>query len=166
MGTLETNLENLEMLLVQEFRVFQHLHDLSRRERLALVQQDTVLLQELIETKQQVLDRLRAIYASRQEVLTALHAGQEREQPAGVSSILDQLFASQDFNPIAAQAASRLDALLNGISTLNEHIFELSQANQAAADAELRDMESLRDYLREQSRFQRSLGQPVHIFGP
>lgn len=164
MESLEANLEILEKILVQEFRASQQLHDLSRRERIALVRRDAALLQELIDARQQVLERLRDIYARRQQVLEALVSLNEREGPAGMLSILDPQAAYPDSMRTANPTAARLGALWSGIGTLNERIFELSQANQSIAGAELRDMESLRDFLRKQFRFQRPPGRPVpHI---
>jgi flagellar biosynthesis/type III secretory pathway chaperone len=122
-------LNNLEDLLVREFRACQTLLTLTKDERQALAKNDVRALSALVEQKEAWLDELAQIEDQRRMVVQEI----ARQFPmiSPTPSVADLASA------LEPEVGGRMDRLRDGIGVLSGEIRELSSGNRALAASAL-----------------------------
>ena len=136
-------LNNLEDLLVKEFRSLQSLIALSQKERLLLSKGEADSLMVLVEEKETLLDQMSLLEESRRSMIS--EAARELDRPAAApsgNSTLEELTLALE--PIIAD---RLKRLSQGILALVEQTKELNEGNMALAGANLDWVKSAQAFL-------------------
>jgi flagellar biosynthesis/type III secretory pathway chaperone len=122
-------LNNLEDLLVREFRACQTLLTLTKDERQALARNDVWALSTLVEQKEAWLDELAQIEDQRRMVVQELARQIPLKSPT--PSVADLAAA------LEPEVGGRMDRLRDGIGALSGEIRELSSGNRALAASAL-----------------------------
>ncbi len=125
MTDLYTLVNNLEDLLVQEFRTCQTIHQLTKEERSAISKNDLNSLSSIVEQKEVMLDELGQIEDRRRMIVQNL--GQE----IGISTPSPSI--AEISQKLAADIGSRINRLREGISALADEIKIMSNGNRALA---------------------------------
>lgn len=136
---LQGSYEPIEEMLVQQFKLCQTLHSLTKDERIALTKQDIASLAALAEQKEALLDRMSQVEERRrvsvQEV--AYKAGLRLETPTIVDVI-----------PILPpQQAGRVANLREGILALSQEIRDLTGGNHSLIMLGLERIDALQTFL-------------------
>ena len=136
---LEVKLQDLEGILVKQFRMLQKLAEITKDERQSLVKDETDTILLNVEAKEAVLDQLSLIEDSRRmimrEIVIMLNL---HTDSISVNDLLPNL------NPSAAIPIRRLS---EGISSLVVQARDLTYGNQALANSRLDWLRSLQSFL-------------------
>jgi len=132
-------INDLEELLVQEFRACQTLLDLTRNERQALARNDVDTLTSLVEQKESKLDELAQIEDRRR---VAIQTIAQRLSLPSPNPAVSELAAFLD-----PESGRRIERLRDGISTLSGEIRELSSGNRALAASALERTDAVQSLL-------------------
>lgn len=132
-------LETLRGLLVNEFRAYQSLVELTKSERTALTAADIDTLSMLVEQKETLLDEIQRLEQKRIDCIDLW--AQEVQWTAAAPSILDILSC------ISRPVAARLQRIRAGILTLASELKELTRGNRALALAGLERVDMVRTFL-------------------
>ncbi len=137
--TAQGSYEPLEETLVQQFRLCQSLHNITRDERLALTKNDVSALARLAEQKETLLDRLSQVEERRRVTVqdVAHKAGLNLETP----TIIDII------RILPPQQASRVANLREGILAISQEIRDLTGGNTALIKLGLERIDALQSFL-------------------
>lgn len=129
----------LEDLLVQEFRICQSLHQLTKDERQALSKNDLNSLEVILEQKEVVLDELGQIEDRRRMITQNLgdQVGLKHTDPT-ITAICQKL---------NNEAGQRIRRLKEGISALAEEVKIMTSGNHALAMMALERVDALQTIL-------------------
>jgi flagellar biosynthesis/type III secretory pathway chaperone len=136
---MESKLEQLEQILVKQFRMLQKLADVTKDERASLLSGAVDQIVAFVEKKEAILDQLSLIEDSRRMVVQelALHYQLQTEN-LSIANLL----------PLVGQAqAIPLKRLSEGINSLVLHVRDLTYGNQALATYKIDWMHSLQAFL-------------------
>lgn len=123
-----TRLSYLESLFVREFRTSQRLYELTRQERLALYQDDSLRLFTLIGQKERLLDELTGLENAKFSMVKEMGiAGNGETKTLHVLKLIDLL------KTIDAESARRLLRLQEGVLMVMNQVRELTRGNQVLA---------------------------------
>lgn len=139
MNDILTLTNALEDLLVQEFRICQSLHQLTKEERQALSKNDLNSLEVILEQKEVVLDELGQIEDRRRMITQNLgdQVGLKHTDPT-ITAICQKL---------NNEMGQRIKRLKEGISALAEEIKILTSGNHALAMMALERVDALQTIL-------------------
>jgi hypothetical protein len=143
-------LEQIERALAGEFRLYQKLLDVTRRERKALTGGGLLPLSDVIAEKERLIDELHELELAREDAVRA-YASSGGDLPADT---LSDVIAAVD-----AATADRFNRLRDGILSIASQLRELGNGNRALAGVALDRLEATRNYLI-------SLTAPVPAYGP
>jgi len=126
--SLSEDLQSLELLLVQEFRMLQELIETSVKEGQALLKNGDLLMR-LVEDKEVLLDELSLLENTRRQVVQALMIALGiQAETSSVSDLLPSL---------SPEIALRLKRLSEGLSSLVLKARDINHNNQAVAAIKL-----------------------------
>jgi flagellar biosynthesis/type III secretory pathway chaperone len=133
-----SNREELEQVLVRQFRLLQEMFALSKKERDSLLNQPDFIL-KIVEDKEALLDRMSVMEDHCRKIVQELSLALEVHSEA--TSIQDLLphFKTED--------TSRIRNLSEGISSLASQVRELNRANQALALSRLEWLKATQAFL-------------------
>jgi hypothetical protein len=125
---LSKNVQDLELLLVKEFRLLQDLVETSRKEQQALLKNSDTIM-SLVEDKEVQLDELGMVENTRRQVVQSLMVDLGiRSETSSVEELLPHLDPA---------TAGRIKRLFEGLNTLVLEARELNHNNQAVAAIKL-----------------------------
>lgn len=137
--SVEVKLHDLERVLVKQFRMLQHLVDITKGERAGLLNDGVDLILSNVEKKEAVLDQLSLIEDHRrmlvQDIAVSLNV---RSESISVEGLLPY------FSP---EIAAPIHRLAEGISTLVIQVRDLTYGNQALASSKLDWLRSFQSFL-------------------
>jgi len=136
---LESKLQQLEQILVKQFRTLQKLADVTKNERANLLNDGADQIVLFVEEKESILDQLSLIEDSRRMLVQelALHF-QLQTDDLSIAELL----------PLVGQAqAIPLRRLSEGINSLVLHVRDLTYGNQALATYKIEWLHSLQAFL-------------------
>lgn len=131
--------EPLEEMLVQQFKLCQSLHSLTRDERIALTKQDIPGLANLAEQKEALLDRMSQVEERRRVTV------QEVAVQAGLR--LDAATIADVIPVLPPQQAGRVANLREGIIAISQEIRDLTGGNHALIMLGLERIDALQTFL-------------------
>ena len=136
---LHGSYEPIEEMLVQQFKLCQTLHSLTRDERIALTKQDITTLASLAEQKESLLDRMNQVEERRRVTVqeVAFKAGLHLESPT-IADVIPVL---------PPQQAGRVANLRDGILALSQEIRDLTGGNHALIMLGLERIDALQTFL-------------------
>ncbi len=143
-------LEQIERALAGEFRLYQKLLDVTRRERKALTGGGLLPLSDVIAEKERLIDELHGLELAREDAVRAYASSAGNLQADTLSDVI----AAVD-----AATADRFNRLRDGILSIASQLRELGSGNRALAGVALERLEATRSYLI-------SLTAPVPAYGP
>jgi hypothetical protein len=125
---LSENVQNLELLLVKEFRLLQDLVETSRKEQQALLKSSDQIM-GLVEDKEVQLDELGLVENTRRQVVQGLMVDLGiHSETSSVAELLPHL---------EAPTAGRIKRLSEGLNSLVLEARDLNHNNQAVAAIKL-----------------------------
>lgn len=128
----------LESALVSEFRAYQHLVKATREERRVLVLNDLTTLPQVLAAKEEWVNLLVRLEATRQETLERW--AREVAFPATTPTLGTIL-------PYVNGSGERLRSLRQGILALAEELHDLNRGNRALAQSALERVDAMREFL-------------------
>ena len=154
-------LVSLEAILVNEFRVYQSLRDLTLEERQVLLEGRGQNLMSIVDKKEELLDELTQMETKRNQLVDK------------IASIFD---ISQNYNNLGelldlihAEPVKRLQRLRQGLVALQTEIRDINRGNAALASLNLEKITQLQNYLYKlfstSSQYQ-PIGGQVYVEGP
>ncbi len=151
------DLNNLEKLLVRQFRELQKLTELTRKEREVLLNGGDALMR-MVEDKEALLDQLSMMEDTRRQLVQDLAVAlQLQSKETSIRELLPHL------DPDVAQ---RIYNLSEGVHTLSVQARELNRANQALAMTRLEWARAAQEFLISQTQPEVSYRPPGNTTGP
>jgi len=139
MNDISTMVNNLEDLLVKEFRTCQSIHVLTKEERQALSRYDSQSLATLVEQKEAALDELGQIEDNRRMIVQNLgiEFGLDAQSPS-IAELSQHL---------PKEAGDRINHLREGITALAGEIKVLTSGNRTLITAALSRIDAMQTFL-------------------
>ncbi|MBI9047902.1 MAG: flagellar export chaperone FlgN [Anaerolineaceae bacterium] len=132
-------LVSLEAVLVNEFRVYQSLRDLTLEERQVLLEGQGQNLMSLVDKKEELLDELTQMESKRNMIIDRIMDIFDVEQKhENLGELLDA---------IKAEPIKRLQRLRQGLVALQTEIRDINRGNSALASLNLEKISQLQNYL-------------------
>lgn len=145
------DLNNLENLLVRQFRSIETMIELTRKEREEMLSGKTDQLMQIVEDKEALLDQLGLLEDGRRDLIQRLALSfQVRSDTTSIKDLLPYL---------SAEESQRIIRMEEGISALAARARELNHGNQALAFSNM-------DWLQQAQAFMISLAQPEIGYRP
>jgi flagellar biosynthesis/type III secretory pathway chaperone len=130
---------SLEAVLVNEFRVYQSLRDLTLEERQVLLEGRGQNLMSLVDKKEELLDELTQMEAKRNHLIDRI------ADIFDVSNKYENL--GELLELIRAEPTKRLQRLRQGLVALQTEIRDINRGNAALASLNLEKITQLQNYL-------------------